>query len=126
MYKIFAGIFLVFLLSCEGKTDSLQYVELQNQVTQLNQRIDSLITVLTVKENEKPKVVKPKTKKNTVSNTLTTRVPQSSSSSSYSAYSSSPKQSSSSNSGRCQAITKKGFQCSRSARSGGYCWQHGG
>lgn len=34
--------------------------------------------------------------------------------------------SSSSYSGRCQAITKKGSQCSRSERSGGYCWQHGG
>lgn len=31
-----------------------------------------------------------------------------------------------SNSGQCQAITKKGSRCSRSARSGGYCWQHGG
>jgi hypothetical protein len=29
-------------------------------------------------------------------------------------------------SARCQAITKKGTQCKRSARSGGYCWQHGG
>jgi len=29
-------------------------------------------------------------------------------------------------SGRCQAITKKGTRCSRSARSNGYCWQHGG
>ncbi|RYY95195.1 MAG: hypothetical protein EOO11_16355 [Chitinophagaceae bacterium] len=28
--------------------------------------------------------------------------------------------------GRCGATTKKGTQCSRSARSGGYCWQHGG
>jgi hypothetical protein len=27
---------------------------------------------------------------------------------------------------QCQAITKKGTQCSRAARSGGYCWQHGG
>lgn len=29
-------------------------------------------------------------------------------------------------SGRCQATTKKGTQCKRSSRSGGYCWQHGG
>ena len=29
-------------------------------------------------------------------------------------------------SGRCKATTKKGTQCSRSSRSGGYCWQHGG
>jgi hypothetical protein len=30
-------------------------------------------------------------------------------------------------SGRCQAITKKGTQCSRNARAGSsYCWQHGG
>lgn len=29
-------------------------------------------------------------------------------------------------SARCQAPTKKGTQCKRSARSGGYCWQHGG
>ena len=28
--------------------------------------------------------------------------------------------------GRCKALTKKGTQCSRSARSQGYCWQHGG
>lgn len=27
---------------------------------------------------------------------------------------------------RCQAITKKGTQCKRTARSGDYCWQHGG
>lgn len=26
----------------------------------------------------------------------------------------------------CKAITKKGRKCSRKARSGGYCWQHGG
>ena len=29
-------------------------------------------------------------------------------------------------SGQCKAITKKGTRCSRSARSNGYCWQHGG
>lgn len=28
--------------------------------------------------------------------------------------------------GRCGATTKKGTQCSRSAKSNGYCWQHGG
>jgi hypothetical protein len=29
--------------------------------------------------------------------------------------------------GRCQAITKKGAQCSRTAKLGTkYCWQHGG
>lgn len=29
--------------------------------------------------------------------------------------------------GRCQAITKKGTQCSRKAKPGSkYCWQHGG
>ena len=29
-------------------------------------------------------------------------------------------------SGRCQATTKKGTQCSRNAKSGSsYCWQHG-
>jgi hypothetical protein len=28
---------------------------------------------------------------------------------------------------RCQAITKKGSQCSRNAKAGSsYCWQHGG
>lgn len=26
--------------------------------------------------------------------------------------------------GRCQAITKKGTQCKRNARSNGYCYQH--
>lgn len=29
-------------------------------------------------------------------------------------------------SSQCRAITKKGTRCSRNARSGGYCWQHGG
>jgi hypothetical protein len=29
-------------------------------------------------------------------------------------------------SGQCMATTKKGYRCFRSARSGGYCWQHGG
>jgi hypothetical protein len=30
-------------------------------------------------------------------------------------------------SARCQATTKKGTQCSRTAKRGGnYCWQHGG
>jgi len=28
--------------------------------------------------------------------------------------------------GQCLAITKKGTQCSRKAKSNGYCWQHGG
>ena len=28
-------------------------------------------------------------------------------------------------SNRCQAITKKGAQCKRSAKGGDYCWQHG-
>jgi len=27
---------------------------------------------------------------------------------------------------QCKAITKKGTRCSRSAKVGGYCWQHGG
>lgn len=26
---------------------------------------------------------------------------------------------------RCQAITKKGTQCKRTASNSGYCWQHG-
>jgi hypothetical protein len=29
-------------------------------------------------------------------------------------------------SGQCNAITKKGSRCSRSAKSNGYCYQHGG
>ncbi|WP_255154412.1 DUF5763 domain-containing protein [Ferruginibacter sp. HRS2-29] len=29
-------------------------------------------------------------------------------------------------SSQCQATTKKGYRCSRTSRSGGYCWQHGG
>lgn len=27
---------------------------------------------------------------------------------------------------QCKAITKKGHRCTRSVRSGNYCWQHGG
>jgi FtsZ-binding cell division protein ZapB len=29
-------------------------------------------------------------------------------------------------SGQCNATTKKGSRCSRSAKSNGFCWQHGG
>jgi len=29
-------------------------------------------------------------------------------------------------SGQCRATTQKGTRCSRSSRSNGYCWQHGG
>lgn len=29
-------------------------------------------------------------------------------------------------SSQCSATTKKGTRCSRTARSNGYCWQHGG
>jgi hypothetical protein len=29
-------------------------------------------------------------------------------------------------SGQCKATTKKGSRCSRTSRTGGYCWQHGG
>ncbi len=29
-------------------------------------------------------------------------------------------------SNRCQAITRKGTQCKRTARNNSYCWQHGG
>ncbi len=29
-------------------------------------------------------------------------------------------------SGQCNATTKKGTRCSRTAKSNGYCWQHGG
>ena len=29
-------------------------------------------------------------------------------------------------SGQCSATTQKGTRCSRSSRSNGYCWQHGG
>jgi hypothetical protein len=28
--------------------------------------------------------------------------------------------------GQCKAITKKGSRCSRSAKSNGFCFQHGG
>lgn len=28
--------------------------------------------------------------------------------------------------GQCKAMTKKGKRCSRTARTNGYCWQHGG
>jgi len=40
---------------------------------------------------------------------------------------SSPRPASPSYSGRCQATTRKGTQCTRQAKAGSrYCWQHGG
>ena len=38
-----------------------------------------------------------------------------------------PKTNNQQTTGRCQAFTKKGKQCSRNAKPGSiYCWQHGG
>ena len=81
----------------------------------LNQRIDNMLFNL---------------KNNNLNSPINT-VPSSSSINNNSAVSqpvapsvNSPKPSSSG--GRCGATTKKGSQCSRSAKSNGYCWQHGG
>ncbi len=78
----------------------------------LNQRIDQLLLQLQTNN--------PNLNLGTSSN-----VPQNNSTNTTPSNFSSPTTPSSSY-GRCGATTKKGTQCSRSAKSNGYCWQHGG
>jgi len=81
----------------------------------LNQRIDQI--VLNLKSNNS----------NNNINSSNSSVPQNTNESTTINSSTPPSTSKPSTSyGRCGATTKKGTQCSRSAKSNGYCWQHGG
>ncbi|HEX7903852.1 MAG TPA: DUF5763 domain-containing protein [Chitinophagaceae bacterium] len=96
MRKIFTICILLLLVSCFNT--GTQKTELLNQrITRLEQRIDSLINGgninLIGSDN------------NSSNNSVSTGTVR--------------------QTNRCQAITKKGTQCKRAAEDNGYCWQHG-
>lgn len=129
MKKLTAAIVFLSLFSCQQQAPqySNDYHGLKQEVASLNARIDSLIAALPPKPvvaNKKSSKKKATTKNPGYAATTSDPAPlpayESSSSSGRTTY-----RSSSSYSGRCQAITKKGTQCKRSASSGSsYCWQH--
>jgi|GEM_PF-1036714 len=118
MKYLITSLLFIGLLSCDS-IQSRQDDHLQDEISRLNNRIDSLILALEAKQRfeESSILSKPSPKKKKKGAAVN----------GYSAYSTSEKSTSSSfASSRCQAKTKKGSQCSRSPRSGSYCWQHGG
>jgi hypothetical protein len=89
----------LLLFSCFSKNSEKEEIDRLNQrITLLEQKMDALISGKNV-------------------NSIGPNNRSSSNTSSYSA---------SQETGRCQAITKKGSQCKRKAKANGYCWQHGG
>lgn len=92
----------------QSKELEKQIIELRVEVSFLKGKIESieksLANLISVRAQTEVKNTSPKEKISVKSSTST------------------PK-----SSGRCQALTKKGNQCSRSAKPGSsYCWQHGG
>jgi len=99
MKMIFSCCLLLLLTSCFNDNSSNHKTEQLNQrIARLEQRIDSLISGRNTNSIE-------------LSNTNRSNPV------SYGTFQ---------ESGRCQAITKKGTQCKRRARNNSYCWQHGG
>lgn len=137
MKKILPWMIITIILnaSCQSVSrDDITRLQLDNY--KLHQRIDSLslkINLLLASQQSKTVGTKKKSsKKTSVIKEQVFLAPSSSSAdqeSRYSAPSSNSKRSTVTTeaySNRCQATTKKGSQCKRNARSGGYCWQHGG
>jgi hypothetical protein len=101
-------LFILFLLfattTCNPNTEEID--ELNWRIVKLENRIDSLTLALTTPQ-------RPQSKPNSIQEKTT--IYKSSDTKQQSWYSS-----------QCMATTRKGYRCSRKARSGGYCWQHGG
>jgi len=99
MKIIFSCLGLLLFSSCfDARNNNSEIDRLNQRITVLEQRIDSLIS----DRNANPIGL----------NNIT-----SSNKTSYST----PR-----GTGRCQAMTKKGTQCKRKGKNNGYCWQHGG
>src|SRR5690349_24025223 len=97
MIKIFAIWIMLILASCLNRNVD-ENSELKQRVTRLEQIIDSLIN-----RNNSNSAESSNLNTDNASSYGTTQ-----------------------QTSRCQAITKKGTQCKRKARTNGYCWQHGG
>ncbi len=128
MKYFFVFIVPICLCACGSQTHT-DCLVLEEKVAILEARIDSLVSVLDTK-----KIPTQKKKNGTGKNSGENIFVESGSGeksyreNNYGASYSNPQQSikKAQYSRRCQALTKKGYQCSRNARSGGYCWQHGG
>lgn len=95
--RVFTGLCILFLLaSCFNEKNSQDQIDQLNlRLTQLEQRIDSFASAQGL-------------------NVMGTTANQGPTSAKLVRQSE-----------RCQAITKKGTQCKRTASNSGYCWQHG-
>jgi Family of unknown function (DUF5763) len=99
MRKTYLICLSLLLFSCFNNDKETGKIDQLNQrITRLEQRIDSLISGKNANSIGLNNFTSPNTN-------------------SYSV----PRQSN-----HCQAITKKGKQCSRKAKNNSYCWQHGG
>ncbi len=99
MKILFSCLALFFLTSCFNTDNSnIDTDRLNLRITMLEQRLDSLLNA----RGTKPFALSKKENREPVSYDRSQA------------------------SWRCQATTKKGTQCKRSARSNSYCWQHGG
>lgn len=112
-----------FIFSCNLSSNNCKELEFKNIV--LQQKIDSLenqnLTLSNQSQLNQPKNKKKlRLKKVTNESYSTSITPARNPSKKYST------QSRNSYSNQCMATTRKGTRCSRTARSGGYCWQHGG
>jgi hypothetical protein len=122
MNRLIAVLLFALISSCNQPSSNANTYVLQSQINSINNRIDSLVAASKSNKPEEPikntKSKKSKTslvKEHSLYSDNQSPAVAKSSTSSNSAYS-----------GQCQAITKKGYRCSRKARSNGYCWQHGG
>ncbi len=97
MKQIFIICSLSLLSSCSNSNSNTNEIDQLNQrINRLEQKIDSLLSV----GNASSFGSYNKTKDNSVSYKSVQTI------------------------NRCQAITKKGTQCKRTAKDNGYCWQH--
>lgn len=120
IYPVAVFISCFFFFSCnENRGETNEYYDIQHEVHVLSIRVDSLIAAINEKSNGETLTKKrpSKPKKTIYPISAPTNYAPNSRKTVSSQYS---------YSGQCQAITKKGYRCSRRARSNGYCWQHGG
>ncbi|MET0636640.1 MAG: hypothetical protein ABWZ25_11485 [Chitinophagaceae bacterium] len=112
-------LFSVFLQGCWQRQSDLHEEGLQDRVLQLEQRVNFLESAIARQQGTEAGSTGPG--ENTGQGTLT----PGSATSSTNAELRDEGKSHQSYSGRCQATTRKGSQCKRSAKAGSnYCWQH--
>jgi outer membrane lipopolysaccharide assembly protein LptE/RlpB len=125
----FIPLLMLLLYGCTNNVQDSKVIELQIKVTKLENDIaDIKNTLYNIQEAlSKNKI---KVKDNSTSFTPLSQPSEKTQKKTPSTTKNNSTYSSSSTtknySGQCMATTKKGTRCKRSARSNGYCWQHGG